>query len=141
VVINYEAGSPQVFEFTVRGSATNSSSADNYEPNNNANEAYSLNAFEGIWLRNIEGLAFFISDQLDWYSFVADEADDLIRIDTALQPDTENLRFSLVHNNGAAFEVLASTTGRQLQYLIPEHFTGNQRKFYIQVLRCAMPTT
>ena len=133
VVITYQAGEPQVFEFTVRGSATNSSSADNYEPNNNANDAYSLNASEDTWLRNVKGLAFFISDQHDWYSFTADAADDLIRLDTALEPDTENVSFELVHHNGQRFEVLASTTGGQLQYLIPEHFTGSQLKFYIHV--------
>jgi len=140
VVITYEAGGPQVFEFTVRGSATNSQSADNYESNNNANVAYSLNDFEETWLEDVKGLAFFISDQNDWYSFTASGEDDLIRIDTSLAPDADNVRFNLVHNNGRDFVILASTTGDRMQYLIPESFSGEKRKFYIHVQSTADST-
>jgi hypothetical protein len=134
VVVTYQAGNSQVFEFRVRGSATTSSSVDNYEPNNNANAAYNLNAFESVWLEDIEGLAFFLSDEIDFYKFTAAPEDDLIRIDTSLSADAQNVRFDLVHFNGVRDVTVASTNrSGQLQYIIPEEYGAGTREFYIRV--------
>lgn len=131
VIINYEAGGPQTFEFRVRGSATNSTSKDNYEDNNSSLDAYDLNDHEGVWLEDIEGLAFFLSDQKDYYTFTAEPEDELIIIDTLLQPDAQNVRFSLKNFWGTT--VATNDGSGRLIFAIPENYTGDKRKFYIYV--------
>ncbi|MGB0413415.1 MAG: PPC domain-containing protein [Coraliomargarita sp.] len=132
VIITYEAGETQVFEFNVRGTATESANKDNYESNNRYDNAYNLNGVEDVWLSDYKGLAFFMSDYLDLYTFTAGPDDRLITIETAYDPAEGPIVFELRNSFASGdngIELVSSATNGFLQFLIPENYPS--KKFYI----------
>lgn len=132
VRITYDTDQSEVFEFAIGGTATISSTSDNYENNDSSLTAYNLNPVEDVWLSDHLGVAFFLSDKKDWYTFTADAADGVVTVNTAYDPNAGNVQFELRNFNG---DVLATSTAEQgnLQFLIPDNYTGSKLKFYIYV--------
>lgn len=134
VIIEYEGAEEEVYQFTVRGIATISATEDNYEDNNISPDAYDLNAYEDVWLSNIEGPAFFLSDAVDFYTFTSAPGDGFVSIDFGLY-ELGNVKFELylLNNNVPTLLQTSFATSGSLLYIIPDTFGGAAVQFFIKV--------
>jgi hypothetical protein len=133
VVISYNAPDSEIFEFAIGGTSTKSATEDNYGPGNNiASGAANLNAFEDVWLSDNMGEAFFMSSQVDFYTFTVDANDGLITVETAYDSSDGPVTFQLANWRGDILVTSVVENGR-LQFLIPEVYAGNKLKFSIRV--------
>lgn len=132
VRITYDAGSSEVFEFAIGGTATTSLTRDNYETGISAENAYNLNSVENIWLSDYLGVGFFISDAIDYYTFTAAAGDGLVTVNTSYDPSAGNVQFELVNFNGTVLATSTAAAGN-IQFMIPSNYSGSQLKFYVRV--------
>lgn len=130
VIITYDSDGPQAFEFAIGGTATISETKDNYETGVSAVNAYNLNPVEDTWLSDHLGVGFFLSDNIDWYTFTADAGDGLVTVNTANYSGAGNVQFELRNWHGTVLAASTAALGN-IQFLIPDTYTD--LKFYIRV--------
>ncbi|MDP4879020.1 MAG: hypothetical protein NWR36_03970, partial [Opitutales bacterium] len=140
VLITYDTDDgPEVFQFAVGGTSTIGPTKDNYEENDSTGAAENINglngALEGVWLSDYKGLAFFMDDQVDFYTFTPTESGALlITIDIDYDATAGNITFEL-HNgtaNNTSAPLVSSTAGNgTIRYILPSNYSGLLRKFYI----------
>jgi hypothetical protein len=130
VIIEYYSGGQRAFEFAIGGTATISETEDNYETGVSAVNAYNLNPVEDTWLSDHLGVGFFLSDNIDWYTFTADAGDGLVTVNTSYDPGAGNVQFELLNWNGTVLSASTAALGN-IQFLIPDTYTD--LKFYIRV--------
>ncbi|MEN8663315.1 MAG: hypothetical protein ABF330_12590, partial [Lentimonas sp.] len=137
VLITYDTeDGPEVFEMAIGGTSTIAVNKDNYEENEPIGAAENLNAYENTWLSDYKGLAFFMDDQLDFYTFTPVESGAvLITIDTDYDASLGNIVFEL-HNGTASSNsvpLVSSTAGNgKIRYILPASYpAGALRTFYI----------
>ncbi|MDC0497473.1 hypothetical protein OAN72_00715 [bacterium] len=134
VIIEYVGDGDEVYEFAVRGIATISATEDNYEDNDLSTQAFDLTAYEDVYLGNIEGPAFFLSDQVDFYSFTTAPGDEYVQVDFFLY-EFGNVQFDLyiITEGGTTLVQTSNAIFGSLLYIIPEEFGEGAFQFLVKV--------
>ncbi|MFP4260744.1 MAG: hypothetical protein ACLFS1_06650, partial [Opitutales bacterium] len=134
VIVSYDfAGRSETFEFVVGGMATVNANEDNYEDNDDSIDAYGLSTHENVWLSDLLGYGFFLSDPTDFYSFQIEPGDDLITISTA-NIGGGNIEFEVFYLSPANNPVslfASSAINDEMRFLIPDEL--NADRFYVRV--------
>ncbi|MGJ8648864.1 MAG: hypothetical protein ACSHX4_00770 [Opitutaceae bacterium] len=136
VLITYDTDDgPEVFQFAIGGTSTISATKDNYEENDTIGAAANLNAQEDVWLSDYKGVAFFMDDQFDAYTFTPTESGALlITIDIDYDATAGDITFELYNGtaNSSSEPLVSSTAGNgTIRYILPSSYSGLLRKFYI----------